>query len=307
VKNSSRPAKKGTLGIEHAYHSFFSQYGRVAIVTPDELPGERHLDLLVLPGGADLSTAFQKNTFTLDSGSDNVAFTQFYNNSFSKWVGKVPIFGICLGMQAINKMLGGTITPHGIGHQLEDDGLHGIAYYSNKSSGLVLGGTVGATTKVNSRHHQFIRHQDLAECLFPVAFGASHTNRNVTTALLGQSTCPLEVFKEYYYDRTPEKLHKISPLNTHIEAYTHFELPIGAVQWHPEDLFQRGDAFTRGDLVSHKIIEWLLNWTESEGVEIPVEAKEGPMNKVKHLEGVIFDEFSSNVDFLGFVDEKEED
>lgn len=273
IPNYSVPQKKGTLGIEHAYFALFSQYGTVVIVTPEESPGDRHIDLLVLPGGPDLSTALTTSTeFTLDNGKDNPVYTQFYKNKFYDWYRSgTPIFGICLGAQAINDRLGGTTTAHGNGHQIT--GLHKITSYSDK---LGIGGKVGVVTDVNSRHHQFIRHHDLAECLMPVSFGGSGREGSplISNYLLGRG---LSIFSDYYVKNKHERdLSKIPKGNTHVEAFIHLTKPVGAVQWHPEDCFERGDDFTRGDLISHKIIEWLLNYKKEVKVPVPASPAESP-------------------------------
>jgi gamma-glutamyl-gamma-aminobutyrate hydrolase PuuD len=269
VRNQIRPEKRGTMGIEAAYHDLFSQYGEVRIVTPDQDPSEMNIDLLVLPGGADISDALLNNQkFSIKSGSDNPLYTHFYKNSFNKWLeAGVPMFGICLGMQAINVMLGGAVTRHGTGHQLSDNGLHPILSY-NKELGIYDGVPTSSIkrpieTKVNSRHHQFVRHDDLASGLFPISFGkpaGTVMNRNMLGTSKGNDYGTSSVFRYHAGERDvviPEN-------NTHIEAFKHTYFPIAAVQWHPEDMVARGEQFTKGDFVSHKLIEWLLNFKNVE-------------------------------------------
>jgi gamma-glutamyl-gamma-aminobutyrate hydrolase PuuD len=259
LKNNSRPSKKGIMGIEYAYHAWLSQYGEVCLVTPEENPEDRQLDLLVLPGGPDLSNAIT-GSYSLNSNQSNIIYDQFYSDyvnnrtgeissaPFFKWVGKIPILGICLGMQAINFKMGGNITSHGVGHQISD--VHDIVVYDKK---LKLGGNLGEIVKVNSRHHQFIRPKDLAECFIPVGFGVPNGEKASLSAL-GELNNPN--FMKLYYEKQYNKLDK---MHSHVEAFRHVTLPIAAVQWHPEDLFQMGNIFDRGDKISHKIIEWLLD------------------------------------------------
>jgi gamma-glutamyl-gamma-aminobutyrate hydrolase PuuD len=223
--------KEKTLGVEMTYYAFFQQFGDVRIITPDEEPGERHFDLIVLPGGADLSSAVfakQDAKYLVESQEDNPAYTYFYKNSFDKWVQSgIPMFGICLGAQAIGKAFGLQIENiHG--HSQGYHGLHDVRLafgyqkfnYVNKDKAKVY--------EVNSRHHQAI-------------FKTSDTSPAyiIAQALDGG-------------------------LHGHVEAFGIMGRPIVGVQWHPEDIVgykKRGDALAIALITKlldydGKAIEW---------------------------------------------------
>ena len=117
---------------------------------------------------------------------------------------------------------------------------------------------------VNSRHHQFVRNHDLADCVIPVAMGVMD-DESIKNAQLCVEVWGYEYGKRK--KRIPNlskhflsgKLDKINPKLTHVEAFVHAEEKICAVQWHPEDLHYRHDPFKRGDFVTHRMITWLLS------------------------------------------------
>lgn len=267
VTQASHPdSYKGLMiGIEEQYLKLFSQYGRVIAVMPDMQPSDIKLDLLVLPGGADLDTSFTCNgeDMIVGNGSANPMYSQFYRHFLKHWLNAgVPVFGICLGFQALNVCLGGGLTADGPNHNL--NGLHPIGIY-NEKLGLHLPTTKTGVKKpyineVNSRHHQFIRPTQLAKCLLPLAIGVMNDNylkvqddvNNLWEASTYLPKSP--TLLEYFYHGTVEK--NVNKRISHIEAYIHTSQKIAGVQWHPESMWRT--AFERGDEVSHKIIEWLL-------------------------------------------------
>jgi len=166
VKNLARPSKNKTIGIEYAYYELFRQFGDVRIVTVDQDPDEIEFDLLVLPGGPDMSVGLT-DEFPINNGPDNPLFTWFYKNQFMKWVQSgTPIFGICLGFQAINTMFGGKTATHVTGHTEGDHPIICLDRLSKKPLDIV----------VNSRHHQAVWSQELSlelECLAVSQAGTS--------------------------------------------------------------------------------------------------------------------------------------
>lgn len=258
--------KKNIVGLEGGYFDFFGQYGKVLAITPESSPDDyAPLDLLVLPGGADLSLALQNkrkednHSYSAWQGGDNPAFTTFYHKSMSAWVKSgTPIFGICLGFQAINNYFGGYLTANGKGHSLLYPDTHGIAVFSPK-----LGYDNVIYTEVNSRHHQFIRLDnqvnDLSKELLPIAFGSKlkldteHKARTLVGYARKNKMPQLKVLDAVFTDN----LDQIPVECCNVEAYIHNELPIAGVQWHPEDMWI--DNYTRGDKVSDRIIKYLLD------------------------------------------------
>lgn len=103
-------------------------------------------DLLLLPGGPDYSLALQEHMvdFPFGQGKDCPTYTYFYKHKFACWAtAGVPMFGICLGFQALCAKLGNKIVHHMYGHQSAEMHAHTIKYGN-------------APHKVNSRHHQCV-------------------------------------------------------------------------------------------------------------------------------------------------------
>lgn len=132
---------------------------------------------------------------------------------------RMPVFGVCRGMQMLNVALGGTLwqdipsqVPGALAHrQSESTTLvaHTVAIEPGTTSAAVMGAT---TLEVNSRHHQAVR--DMAPSL----------------KLTG---------------RSPDGIAEM------LEGYP--ALPILAVQWHPENF-----AATDGDTVMLRFFRFLV-------------------------------------------------
>jgi gamma-glutamyl-gamma-aminobutyrate hydrolase PuuD len=287
--NNAEGYKGITIGIEEQYAKLFSQYGKVVCIMPNTLPSDyAKIDLLVLQGGADLDTSFTSDgkDLVVGNGPSNPMYSQFYKHFLNKWIDAgVPIFGICLGAQALNVCLGGGLTPDGPNHSLA--GLHPIAVY-NEQLGLY---TVNDSkflkikrpfsTEVNSRHHQFIRPFQLAECLIPIALGVMDDSylktqdniNNLWEASSSPSSSP--GLLKRFYDR---KFTDINKRISHIEAFMHSSKKIAGVQWHPESMWISLSSFTRGCEVSHVIINWLLE-DDDNGVKVKVVTNDPPKTK----------------------------
>jgi len=254
--------KGKVIGLEEPYVKLFTQYGSVVPIMPDMTPEDVELDMLVLPGGPDLDTSFLSNgkNLVVGNGAANPMYSQFYKHNFKVWrAAGVPILGICLGFQAINVMLGGQLTPDGPFHSLAYHSLHPVAAFSSKLDiKSIQGNNRPLFRLVNSRHHQFIRNNQLAKELIPVAMGVMNDddlkNSGDAYKLWGGTKGEPSLLKHFYSG----KYNLINPKLTHVEAYVHATEKICGVQWHPEDLHRRADDFLRGDFVVHQMITWLL-------------------------------------------------
>jgi putative glutamine amidotransferase len=118
---------------------------------------------------------------------------------------RVPVLGICRGMQLANVALGGTLVPHIDGHvrpgpadaSMVD---HEVALAAESALARALG---AQTLSVRSSHHQAVDR--LGDGLRPVA-------------------------------AAPDGV---------VEALEHTDAPLWAVQWHPEDAGAGDDVLTR--------------------------------------------------------------
>jgi len=138
------------------YERFLLAGGFEPIVTLN--PGEATSCAgLILPGGGDITPAFfgerNKGSRNIDTELDILQFQTF--ELFLRR--KLPVIGICKGMQLINIALGGTII-----QDMSDSPLHlssqGDLYHDTDiTPNTFLAALYGETARVNSAHHQCIK------------------------------------------------------------------------------------------------------------------------------------------------------
>src|SRR5688500_2103657 len=137
-------------GQKDNYLAWISQFGNPVLIYPtsaEEFLKVYHLDALVLPGGADVTP----NRYTWFphpwTGNSNPFLETFDMHILHSLIGRMPIFGICRGLQTLNVVLGGTLYQHLWTHpysKFEKDIVHTV-----RTKG-------GEIVDVNSFHHQAI-------------------------------------------------------------------------------------------------------------------------------------------------------
>lgn len=198
---------EGMFGVTGHYINWLNTIGNPRIIMPWEEFVE--VDLLVLPGGLDLTPSTYGQIPNFKTSNHDVFKEFFFNTRLQNYIDAgVPIFGICLGFQMLNVKLGGTLTQHIYNHQNSDRGrVHHkvkLTDYQMKEltdKGKETGKVVPYELGVNSHHHQAVFTHNLAEGLSVGAFDEYHLNGD-----------------------------------TIVEAFIHDELPIAGVQWHPEEI-----------------------------------------------------------------------
>lgn len=198
-------AQSGLVGITFPYFELGAEFGEVVIINPLSKEINKNIDLLILVGGADLNPMDYESQPSIRTNKPNPVREWFDLNMLGKYINeKVPIFGICLGLQSLVAYFGGKLNQHNSRNhpfsQLHrSDLVHSLKM---KPVALVdkrfpfLKKFAKIKLKVNSLHHQSV------------------------------SVMP-ESFNEHFSTENNDK----SP-----EIIVHKRLPIVAFQFHPEEL-----------------------------------------------------------------------
>lgn len=210
----------GKVGQSFAYMQFFSQFGYVRLIsTSDNLENiVNEIDMLVLPGGADVDVStYNAIPGIMDSRSnqhyeylDKVLIPQFID-------ARKPIFAICRGMQRLNTWFGGTLNQHILGHYQGD----------NREATRQEMQFVGMNNRyyINSMHHQSV--DVLGEGLELLCYSQRQHN-------CYSSTNNVQEWRSYN-DKTGDLVSSVQqPII--IEGFRHVELPIVGLQYHPEEM-----------------------------------------------------------------------
>lgn len=220
------PQKDG-FGIPTAYLHFFSYFGIVNIIMPNETEVRKDLDLLVLPGGPDVDTKryLGENPLSLRIGTPCPFRERFDDVLLPKYVeNRTPIFGICRGHQSLAVFFGGALKQdmfHETSPATErTKKVHSLSLAENISDFIPEFSTL-ERFDVNSLHHQVVNK--VPENATVLACYANNLNNNNT-------------LKD-------------------IEALGYNDYPAITVQWHPEEIW---------DKFSINAIKKLLNLYENE-------------------------------------------
>jgi|AntDeeMinimDraft_5_1070356.scaffolds.fasta_scaffold06708_4 putative glutamine amidotransferase len=207
---------ENSFGITLPYLMWLENFGEVKIIDYKEEINP-FLDLLVLPGGPDINPEVYGQTPNRVTGRPCIYREYFDKHVLPKYIeNNIPIFGICRSLQALNVHFNGTLEQnmyHETSIKSRGEYVHDIFYKKRDNNSIKI-----FRDSVNSLHHQII--EKIGEGLKPIA-----------------KYIPLKG-KEMGYE---------------IEAIVHKELPIAAVQYHPEELIT--------DRLSNIIVYELLEGT----------------------------------------------
>lgn len=199
---------------------FISEFGVARIIMPWEEFVE--VDALYLPGGLDMATMDYKETpgYSVSTIDQHKEF--FFKEKLHMYVGKVPIFGVCLGMQQLGVYFQSKMTQdtkfhkQSHGRWQEAHTIFNMAKMKKELKPEDILEELNAedpekseyTQEVNSHHHQYFNIEDMGEALEVI-----HVAQN----------------EDY------RKTEKAGPFV--VESFKHKTLPIAGVQWHPEELY----------------------------------------------------------------------
>lgn len=87
-----------TFGVKKAYLDFIAQFGKPVILAPGNYELEQ-IDLLLLPGGADVMPSRYNEFPTFQCGNPNIMLEAFDSIMLPKYIeAGVPVIGICRGI-----------------------------------------------------------------------------------------------------------------------------------------------------------------------------------------------------------------
>lgn len=141
-----------TFGVQKNYLEFIYQLGYPIVLLPsswkdfEEYYGK--LDALVLPGGMDVNPDRYSKAPSFFTGASNPYLEFFDSNILPKLIGKLPIFGICRGLQTLNVIRGGTLVQHLFTHPVSENATHKVHKVHSPDNKFKM--------DVNSFHHQAI-------------------------------------------------------------------------------------------------------------------------------------------------------
>lgn len=202
----------GMFGVTQPYAEFASRFGEVHVISPSN-PFREDIDLLILPGGADVNPARYSQRVSFYTGSSNPHLEFFDLERLPHYVdNQTPILGICRGAQSLWTAFGGSMVQHNYWHTQSShnkDEVHEI-FWKDPNNIKRFGKLI---QKVNSRHHQTM-------------------DGRVSSELLEKN---LEILAY-------AKREDGSADESIVEIFKHKELPILGLQSHPEDM--PNDLFT---------------------------------------------------------------
>jgi putative glutamine amidotransferase len=240
-----------SIGVTLAYAKYLSNFGDVIILTPTSTFFD--LDLLVLPGGSDLSSHFYGRLPYFGNSNPDLMKEYFYKTNLPMYIEKkVPIFGICLGMQMLNVAFGGSLTQHILGDEhpyysqnSRDEIVHDLWFtepfkYMERDKPKKVK-KQEFTNGVNSIHHQGVCLADAGEGRF--------------TSVNSDVAPELDVVA--YYGQV-------------VEILAHKTLPIAGVQFHPEELFysQRNQEQTSKFIIENLLLNGSIPRQKPQRVQV---------------------------------------
>jgi len=214
-----------SVGVTFPYLNYFEKFGDVKIIIPTAKQVDDTLDLLVIPGGPDIS-AFRylspDETPSWFNQKPDQMREYFDTNILPRYIeNKTPIFGICRGHQSIAALFGAKLEQHLLFHEYNSeekrkDITHQcVGFLTNRNEETSLleinEKNLASNFGTNSMHHQAVSTIPQGADLLIWTDERLPKNRTV-----------------YSYD---PKDHLMK-----IEGLLYKEYPIATVQFHPEEL-----------------------------------------------------------------------
>ena len=147
---------ENSFGVSVPYINWLSNFGIVHILSPQKGIVE-DLDLLVLPGGADIAPQSFGEVPGFHTSNTDVMKQYFFDNNLDQYLkNNTPIFGICLGFQQLCVKFGGKLEQHypfNYSSKGRHDRVDTLAF-EQQMYDIVLKSSIPTKYEVNSLHHQ---------------------------------------------------------------------------------------------------------------------------------------------------------
>ena len=147
---------ENSFGVTIPYIDWLSNFGIVHILSPQKGIVE-DLDLLVLPGGADIAPQSFGEVPGFHTSNTDVMKQYFFDNNLDQYLeNNTPIFGICLGFQQLCVKFGGKLEQH-YPFNYSSKGRHDrvdTLVFEQQMYDTVLKSSIPTKYEVNSLHHQ---------------------------------------------------------------------------------------------------------------------------------------------------------
>ena len=147
---------ENSFGVTIPYIDWLSNFGIVHILSPQKGIVE-DLDLLVLPGGADIAPQSFGEVPGFHTTNTDVMKQYFFDNNLDQYLkNNTPIFGICLGFQQLCVKFGGKLEQHypfNYSSKGRHDRVDTLAFEQSMFD-IVLKSSIPVKYEVNSLHHQ---------------------------------------------------------------------------------------------------------------------------------------------------------
>jgi len=155
---------KELFGVSLELLDYLSTYGTPRILLPNDVYVEG--DLLFLPGGPDISVSSYNDEQAPGFYTSNACqYRQFFlDKRLKNYIGKISIFGVCMGHQALNLAFGGTMNQD-IYHYKDDKGFHELYLMNGEIISEIDGKKKRSPIMFNSSHHQGFKANQLGEGL----------------------------------------------------------------------------------------------------------------------------------------------
>ena len=198
--------ESGLMSLPAAYSNFIANWGIPVPIFAYDRKVHTDIDLLILPGGADVDPVRYGQRPIFQSGNPNIQLEDWDRYMLQQYVdANIPIFGICRGFQTLNVHFGGTLTQH-INQE-----------YSEPRDKLV-DTLVGSTDNFDNMFKYF---DHIEAKVFKLKVNSLHHQGITKADRLGFNV----------------KIIYTNSVFNNVEAFWVKDKPIVAVQWHPEEIY----------------------------------------------------------------------